>query len=373
MVQKGSEPVNYKLLQQRKDKIMEERINILVQVTELHKSECMSCVKRNGDISTCRDCPVYSQFQEHGERLMISLAELRGLRGRMKLSKDLGGVTMSKVLTVEGYNDLKAQGLSDKEVREMYGMDNNQLYKFKKENGLVTPRPRRAKEENNTEAPKNDKAEAVAELKESPMAQDSIQQEFEEIKAMIKQLQDENAILKEENEKLHNELWTDRINRIFLMQMEFDAMVIEKHGLDMEQYKDEQLLALIVEIAETANEEQSFKYWKLQKEVDREKLLEELVDILHMTASVGLHNGFNEDIVIEVDKLGPVTVQFLAIIKNAIELIEYKNDELKKFNFNKLMNLFVGLSQMLGFTWQEIEAAYLKKHAENVERQKNGY
>lgn len=372
MVQKGSEPVNYKLLQQRKDKIMEERINILVQVTELHKSECMSCVKRNGGISTCRDCPVYSQFQEHGERLMISLAELRGLRGRMKLSKDLGGVTMSKVLTVEGYNDLKAQGLSDKEVREMYGMDNNQLYKFKKENGLVTPRPRRAKEENNTEAPKNDKAEAVAELKESPMTQDSIRQEFEEIKAMIKQLQDEKATLQEENQQLHNELWTDRINRIFRKQMEFDAMVIENHGLDMEQLKDEQLLALIVEIAETANEEQSFKYWKIQKEVNREKLLEEMADILHMTASVGLHRGF-KNITVEVEKWDTVTNQILNMISNVLAIADYKTPGSKEEEFNRVINLIVGLMQMLGFTWQEIEEAYLKKHAENVNRQNNGY
>ncbi|MGE8004360.1 dUTP diphosphatase [Lysinibacillus sp. NPDC093216] len=30
--------------------------------------------------------------------------------------------------------------------------------------------------------------------------------------------------------------------------------------------------------------------------------------------------------------------------------------------------MYAGLVEMLGFTWQEVETAYVKKHKENIDR-----
>ncbi|TCK01363.1 UNVERIFIED_ORG: dUTPase-like protein [Anoxybacillus amylolyticus] len=38
-----------------------------------------------------------------------------------------------------------------------------------------------------------------------------------------------------------------------------------------------------------------------------------------------------------------------------------------------IWNSFIALGEMLGFTWEEIEEAYLRKNAVNHERQNSGY
>lgn len=45
-----------------------------------------------------------------------------------------------KVITVEAYKDLKAQGLSDRKIGLRYDLDNNAIQKFKRENGLIKTR-----------------------------------------------------------------------------------------------------------------------------------------------------------------------------------------------------------------------------------------
>lgn len=48
------------------------------------------------------------------------------------------------------------------------------------------------------------------------------------------------------------------------------------------------MLALVVELAELANEEQSFKFWKQNKKVVRSKLIEEYVDVLFFWLQLGI-------------------------------------------------------------------------------------
>lgn len=78
----------------------------------------------------------------------------------------------------------------------------------------------------------------------------------------------------------------------------------------------ERLLALQVEVSEFANKTRCFKYWSKKKAEPKEELLDEFVDILHFWLSV---------------------------------------------------------ANVMKFTAEEIEQAYLKKNKENYKRQEEGY
>lgn len=137
--------------------------------------------------------------------------------------------------------------------------------------------------------------------------------------------------------------------------------------MKIKDHLDDQLLGLLSEIIETANEYQGFKYWKVNKDIDREKLLEETADILHQLISRGNALGLQIQ-KIEIVKLDSTTQQFIELVRAAISI----KDETSIY-YQSAFNLLVGLVEMLGFTWLEIENAFNLKHSENIARQKNGY
>ena len=65
------------------------------------------------------------------------------------------------------------------------------------------------------------------------------------------------------------------------------------------QFLTEKIAALSVEVAEFANEVESFKYWKENKKNNREKQIGEYVDILFFWLSIGNDMEFTEQEVIE--------------------------------------------------------------------------
>jgi dimeric dUTPase (all-alpha-NTP-PPase superfamily) len=86
--------------------------------------------------------------------------------------------------------------------------------------------------------------------------------------------------------------------------------------LKQDDFLTERLLALQVEVSELANATRCFKYWSQKESEPRERLLDEYADCLHFLLSVG---------------------------------------------------------HTLGFSAEDIEQAYLKKHEENYKRQEEGY
>lgn len=78
----------------------------------------------------------------------------------------------------------------------------------------------------------------------------------------------------------------DMLRDIWAKQMELDRHIMEKAGKTREETLTARQLALIVEIGEFANELQSFKYWKHNKQIDQEKIKLEFVDMLHFMISI---------------------------------------------------------------------------------------
>lgn len=198
------------------------------------------------------------------------------------------------------------------------------------------------------------------------------------------------------------------IQKLFEMQSELDAHIYAEHPVqDGEDRLAKKILALQVKLGELANEWRGFKFWSHDQEPriksictfckgqgftdhledwldseshytkecefcdgtgyekDKNPLLEEYVDCLHFILSIGLdlrltnwkphfsklvvHFGGNE-----------LITQFDEVFRAASSYKLFREDE-KDIWYSVLFSNFLGLGSMLGFTWEQVEQAYLTK------------
>lgn len=136
---------------------------------------------------------------------------------------------------------------------------------------------------------------------------------------------------------------------------------------------DKLILALLVEIGECANEVRCFKFWSHKPSSEKKVILEEYVDGLHFVLELGLEREettvtkpYDESWII---KRGTVTKQFNALFDKVSNFSEWK----AVGNYANVLDYYLGLGEMLGFTWEEIEEAYFTKNKINHKRQEEGY
>ena len=124
-------------------------------------------------------------------------------------------------------------------------------------------------------------------------------------------------------------------------------------------------MALIDEIGELTHELKGDWCWwkKTQKPVDRNKVLEELVDVWHFALSY--HNHFDGVLLDWIDE---------EYIEHNIYNIDTHNiiSYLILDDYYKLYRC-VELTYKLGFEIDDVYKAYIEKNKENYERQKRGY
>ena len=195
--------------------------------------------------------------------------------------------------------------------------------------------------------------------------------------------------------------------KLFEMQKELDARILAEHPVqEGEDRLAKKILALLVELGELANEARFFKYWSYNqkprteelgecplckgtgdlgtvwaenciecggtgKVVVKNPLLEEFVDCLHFILSIGLDIA-EPDIVNlrDVDGEENIIEQFIEVFDRVRGLYFFEYDI---FEYESLLAQFIKLGEMLGFTWEQIEEAYMRKNAVNHHRQENGY
>lgn len=109
-----------------------------------------------------------------------------------------------------------------------------------------------------------------------------------------------------------------------------------------------------------------WKYWK-DKHVDRDKLLDEFVDILHFAT-------------LEFNKQGTPKKSFTSIVSKVYNVNNRKNgiERISKLNEVDHHADILGISLSLvinyyGFTAEDIKNAYGNKNNENYSRQQNGW
>ena len=202
------------------------------------------------------------------------------------------------------------------------------------------------------------------------------------------------------------------LNELFKIQAKLDERIREEHNLQGVDLLDKKNLALKVELGELANNWRGFKFWSKDQEPrikdykqikckwcngsgddgtgvcpdckssgdvykEYNPLLEEYVDCLHFILSIGLDLKLGGLYVIGTYKGPSIIRQFNFVYQDISKLDvaineDWEEDEIFE-QYDELVRGFLGLGEMLGFTWQQIEQAYLEKNKINHERQANGY
>lgn len=187
--------------------------------------------------------------------------------------------------------------------------------------------------------------------------------------------------------------------KLFKMQKELDARILAKHPpQEGEDRLAKKILALLVELGELANCWRGFKYWSNDQEprirdldiksirkirdgqitdieqLFKNPLLEEYVDGLHFFLSIG--NDFSIDENTDFTPIKQSVMTQIAILYKRIsdfwwQVHDNTDDPIITYYF--AFERYLGLSEALGFTWEEVEQAYMRKHKINLQRQESGY
>lgn len=209
------------------------------------------------------------------------------------------------------------------------------------------------------------------------------------------------------------------ISKLILLQKDLDANINKNHPIGQNEDRvANKFNALVVELAEFANEGRWFKFWsedrkprtKVEKSCracfgtgfDRYEngmfdystscegchgnqvethnlLLEEYIDSLHFFISIAIDEGWEKALyvpehwLVELEESGyegGLTEAFNGVIYNLMKS-RYLSSE-SDFHMAYCLFITIGLTGF-GFTDEVIEAAYMSKNKENHSRQQNGY
>ena len=132
-------------------------------------------------------------------------------------------------------------------------------------------------------------------------------------------------------------------------------------------------LALLVEISELANEVQSFKYWKMHKNINKNKIYEEWADCFHFALMLERKR-----------KQVRFTINPLLWFDEIPQSIIHDNEALTeafRYAFSCIVNntdlcplkTVIRLGFQIGMNIEEMVEEYNKKWEKNLQRQKNNY
>jgi len=182
----------------------------------------------------------------------------------------------------------------------------------------------------------------------------------------------------------------NNLAELFETQKLLDNRIVDEHNLHGQDLLPQKILSLQVELGELANEWRGFKFWS-KNQAPRTELFDEEYDLIHME-SVGLEqkNPLLEEY---VDCL-----HFILSIGNDLELnielytilpIEHKTilDQFSRTYYVisdlehdpsqeeliLVLQHFIALGEMLGFTPEQIKQAYYQKNKINHQRQTDHY
>lgn len=206
------------------------------------------------------------------------------------------------------------------------------------------------------------------------------------------------------------------LSNLFEAQKALDERIIEEKGLQGQNLIPKKVLALITELGECANEWRGFKFWsedrkprtkeicplcKGRKEIeiwiyegvdsydlevfcplcdgtesDKNPLLEEYVDSLHFALSLVIETHGGQKLPVHIPasrRLGERIENYFIDIAHSATAILRGNKTANIMAAYETLGSILGLGQALGFTEQQIEAAYFAKNKTNHKRQATGY
>lgn len=167
------------------------------------------------------------------------------------------------------------------------------------------------------------------------------------------------------------------LSKLFEMQSVLDQRIDKDHPRqDGENRAFKKILALLTELGELANElPEIFKFWSNKKN-NYEKALMEYVDGLHFVLGLGIEMKMDHidawfvkhNVLVFTE--GDVTEQFFATYSQCVKLKEYELGNAE--DYEDLLYSYIALGEKIGFTWEQIQAAYFAKNQINHARQDSG-
>lgn len=173
------------------------------------------------------------------------------------------------------------------------------------------------------------------------------------------------------------------LEKLYKMQEKLDAHILENERkrtgeeIDKDLLLDQTILALLVEVGELANATRCFKHWSLKGPESKERMLDELADVIHFYLSLGNQTG--QRLSFRDLEYWDKEIDMLTIFRRIYHWcnrcgndIEYPSG-LEYVSYLELGTWIKMLWDKLGFTDVEVVLAYKRKHEENYRRQREGY
>ncbi|WP_342276631.1 dUTP diphosphatase [Spiroplasma endosymbiont of Nebria brevicollis] len=166
---------------------------------------------------------------------------------------------------------------------------------------------------------------------------------------------------------LNQEQFTTIIN----LQRALDNKIITTRSVSESSTLTARFLALLVELAEFANEQRCFKYWSLKPSSAKNVMLEEYIDGLHFIISIAnsLNIDFKKYHFIEQDNESELTLLFINLFASVTTFFTSKTNE----DFYQLLNFYFSIAKRCEFTNNDIITSYLTKNKINHLRQSQNY
>lgn len=181
-----------------------------------------------------------------------------------------------------------------------------------------------------------------------------------------------------------------KLDRLYEMQEKLDKYILQNNykrtgkSISRQELFSKTILALLVEVGELANTTRCFKHWSTKGMMEKEVILEEISDAYHFYASIGNQLNIkmdNDDLnyaKTKIDIKNSSMVDMLNVLCSFI--IRVRDEIMSQGEYEIMRKAYIGAGQTLysipmklGFTDEEVEQAYLKKHKENYRRQREGY
>mgnify|MGYP001381099860 FL=1 len=158
------------------------------------------------------------------------------------------------------------------------------------------------------------------------------------------------------------------LNSLFEKQKQLDEYIYDKNNVTAKEVFERKIVALLVELGELANELQFFKYWKENINIDRQRAIEEYIDVIHFAIGLAVDLGIDEH-KYTVTKPKDLSKLFIGITNLATVLSMSKEKEHAKL----LIDNVITLGYQLGLTEEIVLSKYDKKNKINYERQNSNY
>ena len=159
------------------------------------------------------------------------------------------------------------------------------------------------------------------------------------------------------------------LTTLFTMQTGLDSYIKENQEIGSDVFQ-EKGLALLVELAELANETRCFKFWSTKGPSDRSIILEEYVDSIHFLLSLGIEKGLDS---LEEWPVAELQDDLTGLFIRTFEAIHLFLLDPEMSKYKQLWVHYGKIADGLGFSYKEIMDAYVEKNDENYKRQQTGY